>query len=317
MNIRATFQPGETALSVHGLHQWDYGRKLEIAHPDLPAMLEVHFSVVGGREAIVRVVAGVNGVAVAPIPDELLEQSRPILAWAYFVGETSGETALTVTLPIQTRARPTVAGPVPEPISDKYTQAVAAMNEAVESLRKGDVTVSNAIKAEHAEYAAAANIAEHAVEASTADAAKNAENAEYAKKAERAGEADYASAAGIAETAIDATEADHAKSALRTAAGEWVKINASHTFSPEPGSVIQICVAVGGYDFIASLSYNVAKATRASLGAARVVINANETYNLNLVLEITAAGGVAVYGHGLDSGGFINVTPDNVYYRFI
>ena len=47
MNLKAIFREGETALTVHGLTQWDYGRKLEITHPALPAVLEVHFAVVG------------------------------------------------------------------------------------------------------------------------------------------------------------------------------------------------------------------------------------------------------------------------------
>ena len=127
-NIKATFTRGETALTVHGLTQWDRGRELEITHPDLPAVLEVHFATVGTREAVVRAVSTVNGTATAAIPNELLEQSRTIMAWAYIVSETGGETILTVTMPVRARAKPAGAPTLPEDMSDKYTEALEAIN---------------------------------------------------------------------------------------------------------------------------------------------------------------------------------------------
>lgn len=128
MNLKAIFREGETSRTIPGLTQWDYGRKLEITHPDLPAVLEVHFAVVGTLEAIVRAVSGVNGTAVAVIPDELLRQARPIMAWAYIVSETGGETMLTVTMPVRARAKPAGAPTLPEDMSDKYTEALEAIN---------------------------------------------------------------------------------------------------------------------------------------------------------------------------------------------
>lgn len=318
MNIRAAFSAGDTALTVHGLTQWDYGRKLEITHPDLPAIVEVHFAAVGAREATVRVVEGTVGVAEAPIPDELLEQSRPVLAWIYVVSETSGETMLTVTMPVQTRARPTVAGPVPEPIADKYTQAVEAMNAAVESAKSGGVVVAKALEADHATRADNANYANDARRSAHADVASEADHAAKADQvtgtvavAKRALEADRTNSADYA------TEADTAR---YTAAEEWMQFTDTDKITANPENVLQVCVAIGNYDFLATLSYNVAKATRTALGAARVAINGNESYNLTLVLEITAAGKIAVYGHGPDSGGFIQVPASaitGIYYRFI
>lgn len=150
MSIRAVFIQGETALTVHGLTQWDYGQTLAIAHPDIPAVAEVHFAAVGDREAVVRVGSGGGGVLEAPIPDELLEQTRPILAWVYLVGETSGTTMLTVTMPLQVRARPTAAGPLPAPIEDKYTEALAAINGMMEGIQAGSIAAARALEADHA-----------------------------------------------------------------------------------------------------------------------------------------------------------------------
>lgn len=203
MNIKATFPAGVTALTVHGLHQWDYGRVLEISHPDLPAVAEVHFAAISSKEAIVHTVAGVNGVATAAIPNILLEQMSPITAWVYYVGETSGETMLTVTLPVQARPRPAASPAVPEEISDKYTEALGAINEQVETLKGGNVMVANAA---HATSADRAKEAETASMATMAANATFATSAQFAAQATKATQADSATSATSAGTAAKATK---------------------------------------------------------------------------------------------------------------
>lgn len=131
MNLKAIFPSGATELTVNGLHQWDYGRKLDIHAPDLPALVEVHFACPGMDEAIVRVSSAVGGVTTVAIPDRCLEQSSPITAWVYEVGETSGQTIKTLTLNIKARTRPQAEGTIDPETSDKYTEAVGAMNEAI------------------------------------------------------------------------------------------------------------------------------------------------------------------------------------------
>lgn len=147
MNIKAIFPPGASTLIVNGLHQWDYGRKLEIQADDLPALVEVHFACEGMQEAVVRSCAVINGVAEAAIPDICLEQTTPVKAWVYEVGESSGSTTKTISLPIIARARPQVSATDPSIFSDKYTELITAVNEQVESLKEGDVTVANALQA--------------------------------------------------------------------------------------------------------------------------------------------------------------------------
>jgi hypothetical protein len=165
-SIRAVFTAGLDAITVHGLHQWDYGRSLKISHPDLPAGLEVHFATAGSKEAIVHTVAGIVGEATVAIPNILLEQARPITAWVYRIGETLGKTLLTVTMPIMARPRPAASPSVPEEISDKYTEALGAMNAQVESLKGGNVVVAlalNAQGADDAKFADRAEVADRAV----------------------------------------------------------------------------------------------------------------------------------------------------------
>lgn len=136
MIIKAIFPAGVTELIVHGLHQWNYGQQLEIAAEALPAMVEVHFACSGMETAVVRNCGVLGGKVTAAIPDRCLEQTTPVVAWVYAIGETSGETILTVKMPIIARAQPQLAATPPEDVGDKYTEAVAAMNTLVDEYEK-------------------------------------------------------------------------------------------------------------------------------------------------------------------------------------
>lgn len=137
MNLIAILPPGHKEITVNGLHQWDRGRQLEIHSTEFPAVVEVHFACAGMDEAVVRTCSSADGVVVALIPDRCLEQSAPITAWIYEIdGATSGMTTKKITLPVEARTRPSLAGDVPVDTSDKYTEAVAAMNNAVAELKR-------------------------------------------------------------------------------------------------------------------------------------------------------------------------------------
>lgn len=127
----AKFPDGISEITVNGLHQWNYGQQLQIEASDLPALFEVHFAHPGIKDAIVRSCAAVNGVATVSIPDICLEQSRTIQAWIYEIKETAGKTTKTIRLNVIKRVRPAVGGDIPNKTSDKYTEAIAAMNEVV------------------------------------------------------------------------------------------------------------------------------------------------------------------------------------------
>lgn len=153
MNLKAIFPAGATELTVNGLHQWDHGRKLDIHAPDLPAIVEVHFACPGMDEAIVRVGSAAGGVVTVAIPDRCLEQSSPITAWVYEVGENYGQTLKTLTLNIMPRMRPQTAEAIDPETSDKYTEAVAAMNEATAAMQNGDIKAKEADSATEADKA--------------------------------------------------------------------------------------------------------------------------------------------------------------------
>lgn len=134
MNLQAKLPAGATEITVHGLHQWDYGRKLDIISPALTghAIVEVHFACTGMKEAIVRVcdVSGTRTTAI--IPDICLEQTYPILAWVYCLDETEGFTVLKITLPVTERMRPSKApSEPPENYADHYTAIIEAANRII------------------------------------------------------------------------------------------------------------------------------------------------------------------------------------------
>lgn len=180
MSLKAIIPHGRAEITVNGLHQWDYGQKLEIHAEDLPSQVEVHFACAGMEDAVVRACDATTGVFQAAIPDKCLEQTTPIIAWVYETGQTHGQTIKTITLPIIPRTKPQPSETIPVEISDKYTEAVAAMNAAVRSVASGAVTIDYARRSGEAN---SADEADHANRA-TADAEGNDITITYAKKSE-------------------------------------------------------------------------------------------------------------------------------------
>lgn len=207
MSIKATLPSGMTELTVNGLHQWDYGQKLEIEAADLPSMLEVHFSCPGMGAAEVRVGSAAAGVTTVAIPDVCLEQSGPITAWVVELGESSGTTIKTITLPVIPRTRPqTSEGPEPG-VVDRYNEALAAMGALLDEVEEGNIKPKYAELADKAKTADSATRAESADTATTADTATEAD---HATSADTATEADHATSADTAKTADEASLATHA-----------------------------------------------------------------------------------------------------------
>lgn len=103
MSIKATFPAGVAALTVHGLHQWDYGQSLEVSCADLSGAFEVHFSNVALKTAYIRACS--QGASVA-IPDVLLQQPYDILAWVCEVGAGRSRALHTLRIPITPRPKP-------------------------------------------------------------------------------------------------------------------------------------------------------------------------------------------------------------------
>lgn len=146
MIIHAKFLTGMTSVVADKpLHQWDYGQRLQISSPDLPALVEVHFEYRGLKEAIVRSCSIANGVGTVSVPDSCLEQPSDIIAWIFCIDGTCGSTEKKILIKMKERARPQSGMSIPVEVTDKYTDAINAMNDAVASVAAGNVTTARAI----------------------------------------------------------------------------------------------------------------------------------------------------------------------------
>ena len=185
MSIKVSIPTGKDVGTATGLYQWDYGQVLEIESLDIGSeVVEVHFACANMTEAIVRPCSFSNGVGTVVIPDQCLEQTTPVTAWVYrietiydavgMVVSTEGRTIKTITLPITARTRPSIAREIPQVFSDKYTELIAEINEAVDGLEHGNITAAKAIDADNANYATAAGNAATANHAAASERATKA-----------------------------------------------------------------------------------------------------------------------------------------------
>lgn len=187
MSLTVIVPNGRTEITVNGLHQWDYGRTIEIHSANLPALVEVHFACTGMETAVVRNCAVVDGKTTAAIPDICLEQTTPIVAWVYAIGAASGETILTITLPITPRTKPQPNEAIPEYVGDRYTEAIAAMTGLIEGFNSSKETMQAAIKGDIvSEIESGEIVAKQAGAAGRADEADHADEADYADGADTA-----------------------------------------------------------------------------------------------------------------------------------
>lgn len=147
MSVKAFFPEGVSSVTTSSLYQWDYGQTLEIETNNylFPTIAEVHFSCIEMDEALVSPCSFINGVAVANIPDECLEQTTPITAWLYTIEGNSGNTIGSVQIPIISRQRPNIGDGVPQTIGDQYTNLITEVNEAIDTLKSGDVFIKYAM----------------------------------------------------------------------------------------------------------------------------------------------------------------------------
>ena len=157
-----------TKCQTCSAYQYDYGQILK-TNLLLPEAYEVQFSNTSSKGTAITQIGNSDGVS---IPDQMFLNGSPIYAWIFLhTGEDDGETEYMITIPIEKRAKPTNMKPVPVQ-QDAITQAIAALNSAVEQTGM-DVT-------DAAASASAALASEQAAARSAASAHNDAERAEQA-----------------------------------------------------------------------------------------------------------------------------------------
>lgn len=184
MAIKVAIPADKNVVTAKGAYQWDYGQVLEIESPELGSeIVEVHFACQNMSEAIVCSCSFSNGFGTVTIPDACLEQASTLTAWIYRIAGTTGCTWKTISIPITARTRPSKSREVPREFHDKYTELITEINEAVDALESGDITVEQAKKATNADHAASAGTsatANYAVSAGSANRATSADSANSA-----------------------------------------------------------------------------------------------------------------------------------------
>ena len=260
MAIKIEFLTGETEKRVSPLYQWDYGQTLEIESLDLPTLIEVHFACPGMTEAIVHVCSVTNGVASVAIPNRCLEQADTITAWIYEISDTTGCTTKVIYIPIIARTRPGRNDEIPSDVSDKYTELISEVNEAVDNLISGNVTVAYAAKA------------------TSADRALQADNASTSAYAESAGTAGKATG--------DKNGRDIVSTYQTKNRGGFQPVM---YFSPVSGMLYMFQVTLGGAHYYATIPW-VSNAASASLGYGYI-----DSTLFHFMLKKSSSGTLSVY----------------------
>lgn len=219
--INAVFS-SSTITYTKPAYQYDYGMILKFSGIELPQAYEVHFSNTEFCGESISQIGDADGVT---IPDEMFLSGNPIYAWTYLhTGLDDGETVYKTVISINKRAQPSDIEPTPVQ-QDVITQAIAALNVAVEQTAADVVAAGESAEAAANSAEAAGQAKDDAVEAK--DKAVEAKNAAEtaqgkAEDAQRAAEQAAGSVLGLtADATVDAnvgtpsvevevtTESDH------------------------------------------------------------------------------------------------------------
>ena len=186
-------------------YQYDYGMILRFSGIELPQAYEVHFS---NTEFCGESISQIGDETGVTIPDEMFLNGNPIYAWTYLhTGEDDGETVYKAVIGVNKRAKPSDLEPTPVQ-QDAITQAIAALNVAVEQTAADVVAAGESAEAAANSAEAAGQAKDDAVEAK--DKAVEAKNAAEtaqgkAEDAQRAAEQAAGSVLGLtADATVDA-----------------------------------------------------------------------------------------------------------------
>lgn len=132
MAIKAYFKPGETDITVNGLHQWDEGQTLIIHDDTLPDKAVVYFACSNDKEALEGQFCEKDASCMSVlIPDELLQRPVAIRAWVCESADEYCQTIRTIVLPVIPRAKPCETIPSGAVVEDKVVELDMAYGDQV------------------------------------------------------------------------------------------------------------------------------------------------------------------------------------------
>ena len=94
----------ENIVATEHLYQWDNGQKLSISGVGTTA--DIHFVNKKSEKALVVTPTVTSGAMEAPIPNSLLAEPYPIIAYVYAPSDNGSKTIKTVTIGVEARKQP-------------------------------------------------------------------------------------------------------------------------------------------------------------------------------------------------------------------
>ena len=94
----------ENVVATEHLYQWDNGQKLSISGVGTTA--DIHFANKKSEKALVVTPTVTSGAMVAPIPNSLLAEPYPIIAYVYIPSDNGARTLKTVMIYVEPRTQP-------------------------------------------------------------------------------------------------------------------------------------------------------------------------------------------------------------------
>lgn len=211
--IKANFGK-ETICRTAPAYQYDYGQLISFPGLNLPVSFECHFSNSDRGNSVTQIGAD-NAVT---IPDAMFQSGDSIYAWVFLhTGEDDGETEYMAVIPILKRAKP--SNDVPTPVQqDAITQAIAALNAAVEQTGHDVTDAAASASAALASEQAAARSETNAGNSATAAGQSATAAGQSATAAHQSELNASASESAAASSAADAyRDAERAEQAANTA----------------------------------------------------------------------------------------------------
>lgn len=236
-NVVTVDLTSRTIVRTASLYQYDYGQIIKFEGVELPVAYEVHFS---NSDQIGTAKAQIGNSDGVLIPDEYLLTGQPVYVWIFLhTGTEDGETEYKCIIPVNKRAQKEDTEPTPVE-QDIITQAIAALNTAVESTSTdAESAMSSAAAAAVSEQNAAgsASLAMQSKQAAAASEANARQSEQNASASEgNAGRSQVAAA-------TSAREATESQEAAATSASEALKSQRAAASSAEAALESQTAAA--------------------------------------------------------------------------
>lgn len=147
----------ENIVATEHLYQWDNGQKLSISGVGTSA--DIHFANKKSEKALVVTPTVTSGSCVAPIPNSLLAEPYPILAYVYVPSDDGARTIKSVTIYVEARKQPsdfvleedkgiTTLETISQRASEVLQNVTNQVNTAVANMNSDYATFKTQIKAE-------------------------------------------------------------------------------------------------------------------------------------------------------------------------